>query len=96
MLIKPVIIEDLDFCTNCGTKHSIQCYTVYNKALNYKSILDQLDSGKEIEETLGKNELAYMMCTRCKKKYKIQWNTENMRPEPMRTNIFINHFLDNY
>ena len=96
MLIKPAIIEDLDFCTNCNTKHSIQCYTTYNRALNYKNILDQLRSGKKIEEVLGKNELSYMMCNRCKKKYSIQWNIENMQPEPMRTNIFLNNFLENY
>ena len=95
-MIKPIEFVEKDYCINCNSEHAIQCFTTYNKIINYSSLLKRLGNNESLDNILGRAELAYMKCNKCKKEYKIQWNVEKNIPEPMFDDIFFNYFMSFY
>lgn len=82
-----------DFCTCCNSARSIECYTKFDKPINYTYFLDQIESNRtNVLAKLDNVEIAYMLCKRCNKEYFIDWRCGY--PLPVRDFIIIDIFLD--
>lgn len=88
--------ERPDYCVECSTRKSIECYTIYDKPIGYTDLINRLRRNEDIDHILKNNQLSYMKCRKCGKVYIIFWNTENHIPEPLRSDIFYNDFMDNF
>ena len=85
-------IPRLDYCTNCNTPRSIECYDINDKPLNYAHLLDYMDSGKEIN--LKDRLVKYMKCTKCGHVYCIDWQFNTDIPRPLHLFNHLEIFID--
>lgn len=83
-----------DYCTHCGTDRALECYTKFDKPINYPLFLDELKHNSSIIHKLDNYEIEYMLCRKCKTEFFIDWR--NGYPEPIRDFILVEIFLNNY
>lgn len=87
-----------DHCTKCKSPRSIECYTKFDKPINYTYFLDQLEKGKtNVLENLDKIEITTMRCKKCNEQYFIDWRKSY--PLPVRDfylieGVFLNHIYN--
>lgn len=93
---KVIEIQRPDYCIQCNTKKSIECYSIYNKPIHYSNLLDRLNRNESIDSILDNAQLSHMICRKCGKTYDISWSIDNHIPIPLTTDIFYNYFMDNY
>ena len=82
-----------DYCTSCNTPRSIECYTKFDKPINYTYFLDQLEKNRvNVLDNLDNVQIEYMVCKKCKTEYFIDWRQGY--PLPIRDFILVDIFLE--
>jgi hypothetical protein len=91
MLEKVITKHSRVYCECCNSD-SIECYTIYNKPVNYNILLSRYTK-EEILEKLNTAPLDYMKCNKCGRKYSIDWS--DGLPSPLRASYMINNVYIN-
>lgn len=82
-----------DYCHKCGRPRAIECYTKFDKPINYPILLDRIEEGKtEVISKLDNMEIDYMICKSCGEQYFIDWRL--YYPMPVRDFMIVEIFLD--
>ena len=88
-MIQPIVYLSKTYCERCKS-NTIECFTNFNKPIFYNNILYIRD--KEVQlQRLNRYPLSHMQCTRCKKKFIINW--EDGLPTPLRATFKLQKFI---
>lgn len=82
-----------DYCNQCNTDRSIECYDSYGKPVNYSLLVDQYLKEKDIDRVLnGYRTFIYFRCKKCGALYRLDWRTRF--PVPLRSEFVVENFIE--
>ena len=84
-----------DSCPCCKNKRCIDLYNSKGSPMRYTLILDQRDLGK-IDHIPDNEYVMYMMCSRCRMKFIIDWQQSPIWPKPLLYPHFYKEFMLSY
>ena len=88
-MIKVISYVPKNYCNHCDS-NTVECYTIYNKPIFYNNILYIRDKDVQ-QQRLNKYPLSYMQCTRCRRKFIIEW--DDGLPTPLIDKLKLQKFI---